>query len=89
MHLTTAVALCAVVALGGAPATTMMVDHPDLSGQWTLNAAQSDNPRGADGLTLIALASQNLGTKTQRAGPVLWPGAQQPASRNGSALNGP
>ncbi len=45
MHLTTAVALCGVVALGGAPATTMLVDHPDLSGQWTLNAAQSDNPR--------------------------------------------
>ena len=44
MHLTTAVALCGVVALGGAPATTL-VDHPDLSGQWTLNAAQSDNPR--------------------------------------------
>lgn len=44
MHLTTAVALCGVVALGGAAATSS-VDHPDLSGQWTLNAAQSDNPR--------------------------------------------
>ena len=44
MHLTTAVALCGVVALGSAAATTLVV-HPDLSGQWTLNAAQSDNPR--------------------------------------------
>ena len=44
MHLTTAVALCGVVVLGGT-AATMLVDHPDLSGQWTLNAAQSDNPR--------------------------------------------
>ena len=44
MHLTTAVALCGVIALGSAAATTLVV-HPDLSGQWTLNAAQSDNPR--------------------------------------------
>ncbi len=44
MHLTTAVALCGIVVLGGAAATTLVV-HPDLSGQWTLNAAQSDNPR--------------------------------------------
>jgi len=44
MHLTTAVALCGVVALSSAAATTSVV-HPDLSGQWTLNAAQSDNPR--------------------------------------------
>jgi hypothetical protein len=44
MHLTTAVALCGVVVLGGTAATSS-VDHPDLSGQWTLNAAQSDNPR--------------------------------------------
>ncbi len=44
MHLTTAVALCGVVALGSAAATTLVV-HPDLSGQWTLNAAQSDHPR--------------------------------------------
>ena len=44
MHLTTAVAVCGVVVLGGTAATTL-VDHPDLSGQWTLNAAQSDNPR--------------------------------------------
>ena len=44
MHLTTAVALCGVVALGDAAATTLVV-HPDLSGRWTLNAAQSDNPR--------------------------------------------
>src|SRR6266436_3861946 len=44
MHLTTAVALCGVVALGSAAATTLVV-HPDLSGQWTLNAAESDHPR--------------------------------------------
>ncbi len=44
MHLTTAVALCGVVALGSAAATTSVV-HPDLSGQWALNAAQSDHPR--------------------------------------------
>ena len=44
MHLTTAVALCGLVTLGSAAATTLVV-HPDLSGQWTLNAAQSDNPR--------------------------------------------
>ncbi len=44
MHLTTAVALCGVIALGSAAATPLVV-HPDLSGQWTLNAAQSDNPR--------------------------------------------
>ena len=44
MHLTTAVGLCGLVTLGSAAATTLVV-HPDLSGQWTLNAAQSDNPR--------------------------------------------
>jgi len=33
------------VVLGGAAATTVVVPHPDLSGRWTLNAAQSDNPR--------------------------------------------
>ncbi len=38
MRLTTAVAL--IVA-----ATPLSAQHPDLSGQWTFNAAQSDNPR--------------------------------------------
>ena len=37
MQLMTAVVLCGVITLGGT--------HPDLSGRWTFNAAQSDNPR--------------------------------------------
>ena len=37
MQLMTAVVLCGVITLGGT--------HPDLSGHWTFNAAQSDNPR--------------------------------------------
>src|SRR5712691_10079363 len=53
MHLSTAVALCALVVLGGGAATPPSAQHPDLSGQWTFNAAQSDNPRdmlqGRDG----------------------------------------
>src|SRR5881628_413478 len=38
MRLTTAVLLIAA-------ATPLWAQHPDLSGQWTFNAAQSDNPR--------------------------------------------
>src|SRR5436190_22807484 len=38
MRLTTAVLLIAA-------ATPLQAQHPDLSGQWTFNAAQSDNPR--------------------------------------------
>ena len=38
MRLTTAVVLCVA-------ATPVTAPHPDLSGQWTFNAAQSDNPR--------------------------------------------
>src|SRR5260221_5539189 len=45
MHLSTAVALCALAVLGGGAATAPSAQHPDLSGRWTFNAAQSDNPR--------------------------------------------
>ena len=38
MRLTTAVVLCVA-------ATPVTAPHPDLSGQWTFDAAQSDNPR--------------------------------------------
>src|SRR5256885_7679151 len=38
MRLTTAVMLFVA-------ATPVTAQHPDLSGQWTFNAAQSDNPR--------------------------------------------
>src|SRR2546427_13118135 len=38
MRLTTAL----VLFVAGTPVTAQ---HPDLSGQWTFNAAQSDNPR--------------------------------------------
>ena len=44
MRLTTVV-LIGVAALGSAAATPLWAQHPDLSGQWTFNAAQSDNPR--------------------------------------------
>ncbi len=44
MRLTTVV-LIGVVALGSAATTPLWAQHPDLSGQWTFNAAQSDNPR--------------------------------------------
>src|SRR2546428_13721280 len=45
MPVTTWVVLIGVVALGSAAATPLWAQHPDLSGQWTFNAAQSDNPR--------------------------------------------
>src|SRR5438094_8916001 len=45
MSLTTWVVLIGVVALGSAVATPLRAQHPDLSGQWTFNAAESDNPR--------------------------------------------
>jgi len=45
MPVTTWVVLMGVVALGSAAATPLWAQHPDLSGQWTFNAAQSDNPR--------------------------------------------
>jgi hypothetical protein len=45
MKVTAAAVLVAVVVLGGAAATALAAQHPDVSGQWTLNAAQSDNPR--------------------------------------------
>src|SRR5204862_7395675 len=38
MRLTTAVLLIAA-------ATPLQAQHPDLSGRWTFNAAESDNPR--------------------------------------------
>src|SRR2546430_5695891 len=44
MRLTTVV-LIGVAALGSAAATPLWAQHPDLSGQWTFDAAQSDNPR--------------------------------------------
>src|SRR2546426_12059611 len=44
MRLTTVVVI-GVVALGSAATTPLWAQHPDLSGQWTFNAAQSDNPR--------------------------------------------
>jgi hypothetical protein len=44
MRLTAEVALIGVVVLGGAT-PRLLAQHPDLSGQWTFNAAQSDNPR--------------------------------------------
>ena len=44
MRLTTVVVI-GVVALGSAATTPLWAQHPDLSGQWTFDAAQSDNPR--------------------------------------------
>src|SRR2546427_10738832 len=45
MNVTTAVALVGVALLGGAPAVPLVAQQPDLSGRWTFDAAQSDNPR--------------------------------------------
>src|SRR2546425_3633588 len=45
MPVTTWVVLVGGVALGSGAATPLWAQHPDLSGQWTFNAAQSDNPR--------------------------------------------
>ncbi len=45
MNVTTGVALLGVTLLGGAAAMPSVAQQPDLSGQWTFNAAQSDNPR--------------------------------------------
>src|SRR5258708_28294296 len=45
MNVSTAVALVGAVLAGGAVGTRLAVEHPDLSGRWTFNAAQSDNPR--------------------------------------------
>jgi hypothetical protein len=45
MNVTTAVALVGAALVGGAAGTPPVVEHPDLSGRWTFNAAQSDNPR--------------------------------------------
>ena len=45
MQLMTAVVLCGLVALSGVAGTALVIAHPDLSGRWTFNAAQSDNPR--------------------------------------------
>src|SRR2546425_963668 len=45
MRLTTGVVLIGGVALGSGAATPLWAQPPDLSGQWTVNAAQSDNPR--------------------------------------------
>src|SRR6266571_854870 len=45
MQLMTAVVLCGLVALSGGAGTALVIAHPDLSGHWTFNAAQSDNPR--------------------------------------------
>src|SRR2546426_6562159 len=45
MNVTTAVALVGVALLGGAPAVPLVPQQPDLSGRWTFDAAQSDNPR--------------------------------------------
>src|SRR2546422_11648957 len=45
MNMTTAVAVVGVALLGGAPATPLVAQQPDLSGRWTFDAAQSDNPR--------------------------------------------
>jgi hypothetical protein len=45
MNVTTAVVLVGAVLAGGAAGTRLAVEHPDLSGRWTFNAAQSDNPR--------------------------------------------
>src|SRR3989442_15957494 len=45
MQLMTAVVLCGLGALSGVAGTALVIAHPDLSGRWTFNAAQSDNPR--------------------------------------------
>jgi len=45
MNVTTAVALVGAALLGGAAATPLAAQQPDLSGRWTFDAAQSDNPR--------------------------------------------
>ena len=45
MNMTTGVALIGAALLGGAPATPLVAQQPDLSGRWTFDAAQSDNPR--------------------------------------------
>jgi len=52
MSQTTVVALLGGMLLGAGTATARTAQRPDLSGRWTFNAAQSDNPRtmlqGAD-----------------------------------------
>src|SRR5882762_11570900 len=45
MNVTMAVALVGAALVGGAAGIPLVVEHPDLSGRWTFNAAQSDNPR--------------------------------------------
>jgi len=83
MHLTTAVALCGVVALSSAAATTSVV-HPDLSGQWTLNAAQSDNPRDM-------LQARDSSGDEARGGPVarwLWSTRRLRRGRGGGERGG-
>ena len=45
MNATTPIVLAAATLLGGAPRLHAAVQRPDLSGHWTYNAAQSDNPR--------------------------------------------
>jgi hypothetical protein len=45
MNSTTRIALTALTLAGGVGPTTATGQRPDLSGQWTFNTAQSDNPR--------------------------------------------
>jgi len=81
MHLTTAVALCGVVALSSAAATTSVV-HPDLSGQWTLNAAQSDNPRD------MLQARDSSGDEARGAGRAVVMVDAEASAAGGAAVSG-
>ena len=45
MNLTTRIALAGLTLAGGLGPDPAQAQHPDLSGRWSYNAAQSDNPR--------------------------------------------
>ena len=45
MNLTTRIALTGMALAGGIGPAPAQAQHPDLSGHWTFDAAQSDDPR--------------------------------------------